>query len=212
MQKLTLKDKERFDDAYHSLKFPLAEHSFAWIYMWDSSYQDMEWTVINDNLCLFLTFEGARCVWGPVLPGSKLKDTVKKCVSLCENYSVHNNLKKQPAIRYIPEELKQDYAELEGFKLEEQNQDYIYKTENIINYPGEQYKKKRNLRNSFIKNNKILVEPYAQASHQAGCLELLNKWGEDKGLEDKKIRGEIDANKKVLSFLLIQHPNLLQRL
>ena len=144
MKQFSLEDKERFDKVYALLEFPLGEHSFNWIYLWDFCYKDIEWAEINENLCLFLTFEGNRYIWGPVLPGNKLKDTLRKCFSLCENYNVNNKISKKSAVMYIPEELREIYDSLEGFELKEQNQDYIYKVKDIIELRGEKYKDKRN--------------------------------------------------------------------
>jgi len=204
MHKFSLEDKKVFDKAYSSLKFPLSEHSFAWIYLWDSCYKDIEWEMINENLCLFLTFEGNRYVWGPVLPGSKLGETLSKCFSLCENYNVNNRIMKKPAVMYIPEELKEQYASLEGFELKEQNQDYIYKTKDIIELKGEPYKDKRNKRNFFIKNYKFVVEEYS-AKRKDGCIDLLERWKRQKGAvveerDREKWEAELDANRKVLDY------------
>jgi len=113
MQNFSLEDKEMFDKVYGKLKFPLAEHSFAWIYLWDSCYKDIKWELINENLCLFITFDGNRYVWGPILPGKKLADTLRKCFSLCENYNVNHSISKRPAVLYIPEELKEKYSKVD---------------------------------------------------------------------------------------------------
>ena len=71
MHKLTLKDKKRFDRAYGSLKTPLGDNNFASFYLLDGFYRDVEWSEINGNLCLFLTSEGRRSVWGPGSSGKK---------------------------------------------------------------------------------------------------------------------------------------------
>ena len=204
-QKFSLESKDVFEKAYSSLKFPLSEHSFAWIYLWDSCYKDIEWRMINGNLCLFLTFEGNRYVWGPVLPGSRLGETIGKCFSLCEDYNVNNGISKKPALMYIPEELKGDYASLEGFELEEQNQDYIYKTRDVIELSGRKYQDKRNKRNFFVKNHNFVVEEYSAARHKKGCIDLLERWEKQKEAavkecDKEKFEAELDANKKVLDY------------
>ena len=203
MEKFLLQNKNIFDKAYSKLKFPLGEHSFKWIFLWDSCYKDIEWTTINGNLCLFLTFEGNRYVWGPVLPGHKLGETLSKCFSLCENYNVNHGISKKPAVMYIPEELKQDYASLDGFDLKEQNKDYIYKIEDIITFRGEKYKDKRNKRNFFTKNYKYSVEEYSVAKHKAGCIDLLERWKKQKNVSDEdkqKFEAEIAANTRAFQL------------
>ncbi len=178
MEKFALEHQKIFNNAYSSLEFPLAEHSFPWIYLWESCYKDIEWTEINGNLCLFLTFEGARYIWGPVFPGKKLGDTMRKCFSLCDSYNSGSG--KKTAAMYIPEELKEKYSSLEGFELKEQNKDYIYKVKDIIELGGREYKDKRNKRNSFIKNNDYSTEDYSTARHRKGCEDLLERWKKQK--------------------------------
>ncbi|MAE43171.1 hypothetical protein CMO93_05345 [Candidatus Woesearchaeota archaeon] len=204
LKKFSLDDKESFDKAYSSLKFPLAEHSFSWIYLWDGCYKDIKWTMVNGNLCLFLTFEGNRHVWGPALPGNKLSDTIKICFEICEEYNKDNSI-NNTAVMYIPEELKEKYSKLDGFELKEQNRDYIYKRKDIMELKGDKYKSKRNLKNYFIKNYKYKVEKYEKGKHMNGCIELLDKWKKQKLSVVKKkhhesLDDEYDANLKVLEL------------
>ncbi len=205
MKKFTPNFKKNFDNAYNSLEFPLAEHSFAWIYAWESCYKDIEWEEINGNLCLFLTFEGARCVWGPVLPGNKLADTIQKCFSICESYSSKQGISKKPAAMYIPEELKEEYSSIDGFELKEQNKDYIYKVKDIIELGGRAYKDKRNKRNFFLKNYSHAAEDYSSAKHRQGCESLLEKWKKQKtpylsGEDDEKVEEEARINRKAFEL------------
>jgi uncharacterized protein len=204
MNKFTLKDKKIFDEAYSKLEFPLAEHSFSWIYVWEC-YKDIEWAEINGNLCLFLTFEDGRCVWGPILPGNKLKETLQECFAICQDYNEKNKIKKIPAVMYIPGELKEQYYKIEGFEIKEQNKDYIYKKQDIIGLKGDKYKSKRNLRNYFVKNHDFSVENYDKEKHMHGCLDLLERWKKQKlkTIESKdaeKLEAEINANRKVLEY------------
>ena len=205
MNKLTLEDKEKFDKVYGSLKVPLGDNNFASVYLLSQCYKDVEWSEINGNLCLFLTFEGRRSVWGPVLPGYDIQDTLRKCFSICENFSVNRNLKKKPGVKYIPEELKTAYSKLNGFKLKSQNRDYIYRVKDLIELKGRKYKDKRNKRNYFLKNHKFKVEEYLKERHMEGCKNLLQKWKKQKinGLKAnflEKLDAEADANLKALDF------------
>lgn len=205
IKKFELEDKKIFDETYKKLKFPLAEHSFSWIYIWGGCYKDIEWTNINGNLCLFLTFENNRYVWGPVLPGNKLADTLSKCFQLCKNYNKDNNIDKKPSMMYIPEELKEKYSEIKDCRLKDQNQDYIYKRKDIIELKGDKYKSKRNLRNYFVKNYKHKVEEYEKSKHMEECVKLLDKWKAQKLEVVKKehhesLDDEYNANLKVLQL------------
>ena len=205
LNKFKLEDKKIFDEAYSKLKFPLAEHSFAWIYLWQGCYKDIEWAEINGNVCLFITFLGNRHIWGPVLPGIKVSETIKKCIEICENFNKENKIKVKPSVKYIPEDIKDEYRSLDDYKLVDQNQDYIYKRKDIIELKGDKYKSKRNLRNFFVKNYKYKVEEYEKSKHTDGCIEILNRWKRQKleviNKDDhESLADEYDANFKVLEF------------
>lgn len=200
LKPLTLQDKAIFEEAYSKLKFPLAEHSFTWIHLWKDCYKDMEWANINSNLCLFITFEGVRHIWGPPLPGNKLDETLKACFDICKEY---NQGGKQASVLYIPEEIKKNFENIKGYKLSEQNQDYIYKREDIIDLKGDKYKSQRNLRNRFLKNHDHKVESYDKVKHKDECEKLLKTWLDHKtqtSTEEHKgkLQFEYDANLRVL--------------
>lgn len=205
MNKFSLKYKTIFDETYGKLKFPLAEHNFSSLYIWDSNYTDTKWTEMNGNLCLFVTFEGSRHIWGPVLPGKKLNETLKICFDICKKYNSEKGIKGKPTVTYIPEELKEDYEKIEGYVLKEQNQDYIYNCKDIIELKGDKYKSKRNLRNYFLKNYEFKVEDYNKDKHLNDCLDLLKTWEKQKlesiNKEDEsKLDYEVYANKKILEL------------
>ncbi|MBL7055403.1 DUF2156 domain-containing protein [Candidatus Woesearchaeota archaeon] len=176
LKKFSIKDKKIFYDTYSKLKFPLAENSFYWLLLWKDCYKEMKWTKINNNLCLFLKFEGKKYVWGPILPGNKLENTLEKCQEILKNSGKEGDV----TIMYIPEELKKDYEKLEGYVLIEQNQDYIYERGKIIGLKGDNYKSKRNLGNYFLNNYKNKVEEYDKEKHLDGCKELLETWKKQK--------------------------------
>ncbi len=205
LRPFSLKDKGRFDKEYLKLEYPLAEHSFSWLYLWSDCYKNMQWAAINDNLCLFNTFEGTRSIWGPLFPGNKLKETLEICFDLCNNENKRNNASQFTSLLYIPEELKENYEKTQGFELKEQNQDYWYRRIELIELTGERYSKKRNHRNHFVSSNSYSVEDYDREKHQAGCIELLDKWIAHKKEHVKPeyhatLSYEYDANKKGLEL------------
>ncbi|MCP3686602.1 MAG: DUF2156 domain-containing protein [bacterium] len=179
LTKFSLGDKETFEKAYSALELPLAEHNFNWLVLWSEFYQDMEWAMINNNLCLFATFEGNRYVWGPPLGGDKLQETLDICFELCEEYNKKNSITGKPELLYLPEEFVEDYSKLNSFTIKHQNQDYIYKVKELTSLEGGKHKKKRNLINGFLNQNKVSSEVFS-AKHEAGCLELLDWWKKQK--------------------------------
>lgn len=193
MHKFSMKHRDMFNILFGTLKKPLAEHSFSWIYLWDY-YNDIAWTKINGSTCLFLSVEGKRYLWGPILPGNRLLRTLNECF---RRYDLS-------AVMYIPEELKSKYDSLEGYKLKKQNKDYIHKTVKVIELKGKKYKDKRNKRNFFVKNYDFNVESYSKR-HKQACEDLIKRWKKQKedfvSQKDKsKFEADIDANLKLLGL------------
>jgi len=199
---LDLSSKKIFDAAYGSLSFPLAEQSYAWLWVWQDSLKDMEWDLINGNLCLFGTFEGTRYIWGPPLPGNELQATLKRCFELCHEYCQKNKLKEKPALSYLPEEFIGNYKKIPGYEITHQNQDYIYKREDILNLNGEKLRNKRNLKNYFMKNYAYKVEKFDHEKHAEICMALLERWKRNKEVlapeYQLKMQYEYDAIKRAI--------------
>lgn len=167
---IELSDKPFFERAYSSLKMPLADQDFSMIYIWDKLI-NIRWFPLNGNLCAFADFGGSTVLWGPVIGGGKLKETLSACFSL---------LGKDGRLCYLPEELYDEYSELEGFKLVSQSQEYIYSVKDLVELKGGRYGKKRNLINHFLSNYRPMVEVFDSERHRKGCLELLDVWKRQK--------------------------------
>ncbi len=205
LKDFSLECEKIFDEAYSALKFPLGEHNFVWIFLSAPCYKDIQWMEINGNFCLFVTFEGRRIVLGPALPGKRLADTLKECFMLCDSYNRLHGTRKSSEMLYIPEELKEEYENLEGFKLTEQNNDFIYRTKEIIELKGNKYKDKRNKRNYFMTNYSFLVEDYSESAHKEGCIKLLQQWQNQRsplsiGENKKKIEYDAQCNRMTFDY------------
>ncbi|MBN2454550.1 DUF2156 domain-containing protein [Candidatus Woesearchaeota archaeon] len=211
MKKFSPEDREVFQKAYGSLSLPLAEQNFKWLLLnsMTSFYNDVEWDIINKNLCLFVTFEGVRYVWGPPLPGEKLQETLEKCFSLCEEYNKAHSITAKPELLYLPDEYVPQYSKLSGFLVKHQNQDYIYNSKELVKLEGGIHKKKRNLINSLLKSNEVTSETYSAEKHEKACLNLLERWKSQKEElvpddYEEKFRQEADMAEKTLKLT----PNL----
>jgi hypothetical protein len=202
MKKLGIEDKAIFSPEFSKLAVPLQELNFNWLLLNCTMYSDMEWTRINGNICLFLTFEGSRYIY-PILPGDKLPETIEQCFRLADDYCANHAIDAKPSIAYIPEELSAQYA-LKGFKLIPQSQDYIYNAAELVSLEGPAYKDKRNQRNNLLKNNKVSAEPYSE-KHYAACIGMLKRWRLQKEqnmpeYDEAKFNAEADFAEHVLEM------------
>jgi len=191
--KLTVQDADTFRRYYSLLDCPPSDLSFSMMYTWDFSL-NIRWSIINDNLCVFADCDDASVVIGPPLPGKKIEDTVAACFDIMRNRNEQLGKTGRMGIYSIPEELKPVYESIPGYKLEFQGQDYIYTSENLINLPGKELKKKRNLVNFFEKNFNYNVCSYNPSEHKEGCLDLLRRWKEKKSEKiDPDIRHKFET-------------------
>ena len=179
IKRIEISDREVFDNAYSTLKKPLADQCFPMIYIWDSQL-NMRWASINSNLCLFADFEGSTVIWGPIMGGNKLQETTDTCFSILDELNRKKRIDAKPKLCYLPEELADDYARLNGYEVLPQSQDYVYNTQDLIELKGSAYKDKRNLISNFLSSHNPTVELYSSDRHEKGCLELLKQWKQQK--------------------------------
>jgi uncharacterized protein len=201
---LTAQHKNIFDSAYAMLPVPLAEHSFSWLQLWDFVYHDMQWARIHGNLCLFLTVENNRYVWGPPIGGTHLRETIAECFRICDEYNGEHAFTGQAQVTYIPEELLAEYQALPGYRLTYQNQDYIYRAADLLQMPGKAYKDKRNLIKSLLAKHPIRSEVF-DSSHAEACLTFLGRWYDMKKdvvpeQDAEKLLYDVKATEKAIRF------------
>lgn len=203
MNRLQISDRDMFNRAYASLEMPLADLSFAMMYVW-KQFLDIRWKTINDNLCVFGDFEGNTALWGPPLPGIQLEETVATCFD-----EMRTEGSEDPRILYIPEEMMKVYMALEGYALSCQNMDYVYASDHLIQLPGRSLKSKRNMANRFQRNNSFSVADYDRSKHMDGCLALLKKWtGQKEGKIDPSVRNKFEAEIMTAEQTIIYAPAL----
>ncbi len=176
LKKIELSDRAFFERAYSSLKMPLADQDFSMIYIWNRLL-NVRWAEINGNLCVFSDFEGSTVLWGPIIGGEKLQETVDACFLMLDSL---NGKRDGSRLCYLPEELYDKYRNLEGYSVIHQNQDYVYRAKELIELKGGDYSKKRNLIHNFLSSYKSEVEAYDSGKHKEECLELLKLWKNQK--------------------------------
>ena len=189
----SIDNRALFESQYKKQGFPLAEHSVNWLYLWQDTYKNMRWCRINSNICLFVDVDGKTSLWNSVFPGKNIPDTLRQLQEI-EDFA---------SVTYIPNQHLHLFENLENSELIYQNQDYIYRTSDIMNFPGSAYAKKRNSKSQFSKSYNYSLEEYDRILHEDGCLALLRLWRlskEDAVSEEdmKKIDEEDKANRLCL--------------
>ena len=205
MREVTLDDRETFQKFFAGVKEPLADTTYTMRFIWAGPLKHA-WTVINGNLCVFGYDKGRYVLWGPPVGGTKLAETITECFKIVEGMNKSAGITAKTAAIYIPECLKQEYEALAAkldCTLEYWTQDYVYRTQDLIELKGPEFDSKRNKANFFMKNYGYGVEEFSFDKHFDDCLKLTELWKEQKDeADDGTWRTELDAETEVARTLL----------
>ncbi|MBI4439152.1 DUF2156 domain-containing protein [Candidatus Woesearchaeota archaeon] len=177
LKPIELSDREVFAKAYGGLSMPLADQSFEMMYIWSSAL-GMRWAEINGNICVFARFEGSYVIWGPVIGGGSLQQSMDEAFLILDR--LNRNDAGKGRLCYLPAELEPVYSSLSGYRTVHQNQDYVYLSSELAGLEGGAYRKKRNMINRFLSENRPVVEEFSDSKHLDGCLEILELWRRQK--------------------------------
>ena len=205
LKKVTLSDKEAFQEFFATVKEPLADTTFTMRFIWAEPLKHT-WTIINGNLCVFGFLKDKYVVWGHPVGGAKLGETLGSCFDIVERLNSSEGINASPVAIYIPECLKSDYeavAAAKNWTLNYWTQDYIYTTRELIDLKGKNFDSKRNKANFFAKNYDNSVENFDFEKHASDCLKLVDLWSEQKaGVVADSWRYELEAETEVAKTVI----------
>ena len=204
-REVTLDDREAFQKFFAGVKEPLADTTYTMRFIWAGPLKHA-WTVINGNLCVFGYDKGRYVLWGPPVGGTKPAETIIECFKIVGDMNKAAGITAKTAAIYIPECLKQEYEAMAAkldCTLEYWTQDYVYRTQDLIELKGPEFDSKRNKANFFMKNYGYGVEEFSFDRHFDDCLQLTELWKEQKDeAADGSWRTELDAETEVARTLL----------
>lgn len=207
LQQLTLESRDKLQKYFNAVKEPIADLSFTMRFIWAEPLRH-NWLIINGNLCFFGFLKNRYVLWGPPLGGNEIFGTINECFTIVDNLNKDADIKALPSAIYIPSWIKEEWQEVlpENYEFSFWTQDYVYKTIDLIELSGKNYKSKRNEVNTFKKDHNVSVEQFNPKSHFKECLELIDNWKIQKsGFVTKKdekaaIISETGAAKKLIKF------------
>ena len=148
LKEITLDDKELF--LKYIGKQENSTLSFTTLYIWSFDGR-IKYDIVDD--CLILVFcgkSGCMCTY-PYGNGDKIS-ALKKAYNYMEN----------PSFVLMSEEEARELSEIfpDEFEIiaDENNADYVYLTEELINLKGNKFQQKRNHLNAFLKNYEYTYE------------------------------------------------------
>ncbi len=109
--------------------------------------------------------------------GAKLeKNTLKQCLKILSVLNKDSGFKTK--IENIPQGFEDALSSL-GLKVKIASHEYIYKQNELSQLKGDKFKEKRSAVNSFLKNHKYTLRPFAIEDTFA-CLGLYKKWAQQR--------------------------------
>lgn len=204
LNKLSLKDKVRFDK-YLSLKdHELSVYSFANIYIWKKFFE-IKWIMIEESLCIF--FQDKIGAFLYLAPLAKNNDPeVVRCV-----FEILERLNKNPGFAHLEniEDRDLDFYRKLGFECSLKSHDYILSREELSGLKGNKYKSKRASCNYFIKHSDFSCKELVFRDRKE-CFDLYALWEKDRkqGNSDFIYQGMLDDSRISLSEALDNYSKL----
>jgi uncharacterized protein len=170
LKRLTIGDKQLFEDFLALRSHELSAYAFPAVYGWKGLF-DIRWARVNSSLCIFF---GDATGWFLYLPplGKKLDArAVEECFREMEGRN------KNPAVSRIENAEENDlpaFREL-GYPAAPKAGDYVYGRAALAALAGDRFKSKRAMVNNFERNNSFECVPYS-AAHREQCLALYRAW------------------------------------
>lgn len=189
-KKLTLEDKDLFDE-YFALSPPsISEYTFSNLYVWHHSRQ-IEYAQYNGGLIILATHSDKKYFMMPIgfeNPAQIYQELL--------NYGIQHNI--ATSINRVGEDIIPLLKD-KGFTVNEDfdNSDYIYLTDDLAFLKGRKYSNKRGMVRKFFGEYYHKFWSFKEVC-KIKCLELTEKWMADKGTNDQSQIDEYNAIKEFL--------------
>lgn len=187
---IQLEDRELIQEILWSYKPQTSELTFTNLFIWRTHY-GFQWSMYKDWLMILCGTETTSFyALQPIGPSPRL-EPLRTLFEWLDDEKGENS----PRIERADERM---VGEIEGIKdlsvtPTREHFDYLYRTEELAQLPGNIYHSKRNHINNFVRSNRfhydILTDNYLKS-----CLELTERWcGLRRCEEDLNLLGEWDA-------------------
>jgi uncharacterized protein len=189
-KQIELSDRNLIHTKFWDYQPETSELTFSNLFTWRNHY-GFQWSMLGDWL-IVLGEKNGNQVWAlpPTGPGPRV-EAVRELFRWMKN-------EKGVAVPRIERADGRLVKELEGalglsIEPTREHFDYVYKTRDLIELAGKNYRQKRNHINYLLRSYSIDYEPLSESNVQA-CLELSETWCQAKRCgEDLNLAGEWEA-------------------
>lgn len=171
---LTIGTKPLFDHFVSSRQFVTSDLSFSNNFIW-LTHMSAFYQVIENCFCLFsLSGERLNMLLAPVGAPEHQLAALEQCFAAMDAY---NGSPAEGRVDFVQAEWLPLLQHDTRWQLEPTFPDYIYRTQDLIELRGNNYKSKRGEINQFQRNYpQAAIEPLRPERHGEGVRELLNHW------------------------------------
>jgi hypothetical protein len=174
LNKLTLRDKKKFDKYLAIEKHALSVYALANIYIWRKFF-DIRWALIKGSLCVFFQDKIGAFLYLSPLSKEKDPEVVK------EVFKILDSLNKNTEFSHLENIEEKDagfYKDL-GLECIFKSYDYICERGDLAGLIGSRFKSKRASCNFFAKHNDFSFQPLS-LKDKNGCFKLYNLWAKQR--------------------------------
>jgi len=169
---IAIEDRDTLHEAIWSFQPETSEPTFTNLFMWRSHYRTV-WCRHDDRLLFLCRPEGQPPYFlPPVGPSSRLEAVHDALAWLRDRGHVRRAVVERADSRLVSE-LK-DLPSVVAERTPDQD-DYVYRSEDLIGLSGRKFHNKKNHLNRFLKNHRFEYVPFSP-SHADACTAVLEKW------------------------------------
>ena len=174
LNRLTLRDKNKFDRYLALEKHGLSVYAFANIYIWRKFF-DIRWALIGKSLCVFFQDKIGAFLYLTPLGQEKNPEVVR------EVFKILDSLNKNTEFSHLENIEEKDTGFYQGLGFERvfKSYDYICKREDLAGLAGNKFKSKRASCNFFTKHYDFSFEPLS-LKDKSSCFKLYNLWAKQR--------------------------------
>ncbi|WP_231969073.1 phosphatidylglycerol lysyltransferase domain-containing protein [Thermoanaerobacterium sp. RBIITD] len=188
LKSLSLDDKNLFENYFTKYPPLISEYTFTNLYMWNHKY-NIKYDIIDDCLCM----ASDNTIFPPVGPAENILSAFDKFYKMLKS---DNN---EIYLERFDKDTACKISEIYGIEMlhDEDNFDYVYNTNDLINLFGRKYHSKKNHINKFLKTYGYSIEEIS-INNVNECLKFTENWISSKGInENSGILSEFEAIKRV---------------
>jgi len=205
LNKLSLRDQKLFNRYFDLIPQELAAFSFTNIFIWRTLYT-IEWTVIEQSLCVFFRDAvGCFMYLPPLAAGKPRPGAIQQAFAIMDKINKNRDISR---IENITQEDLVHYRSL-GYICHEKYPDYLCLRSDLACLRGNKFKSQRAAYNYFIKHNNYDARRFGLADRR-DCLSLFNLWVKERKAQcnDDLYCGMLEDNRKVIKAALVNYKQL----